>query len=309
MSATEAGVSGKQNFVEVRAAAGSLGGSNRVSNAAALYSQRKNANAAAQRKRAEAKKAQSDTIPAADGITPGTSRGLYSSKSLDECKDGDMANASRDPYAAVNLLAACSGLGGNDPLFELKYCNLTAPQRAEQIKLANELLANNTKEIKDAQPRILKDYREASSEEQLSYVCACHGEKNFKEIGEYRLLSLAEMECLRYSAGSASDVERWGRITRAHTRVEEESGRPYSMVFNYMPQRGSGEALPPMTDHFHLIPEFVDTDSGTAWVCGICYASLRSNERPERCVATSDYGCLQRIGIPSLTVIETYCIP
>jgi len=230
MSAAEAGVSGKQNFTDVRAAAGSLGGSNRVSKAAARASYRSKGTANFQHNSATKKDIHSDAAPAADGTIPGASSGLYSSKSLDECKDGDMANASRDPYAAVNLLAACSGLGGNDPLFELKYCDLTAPQRAEQIKLANELLANNTKEIKDAQPRILKDYREASSEEQLSFVCACHGEKNFKEIGEYRLLSLAEMECLRYSAGSASDVERWGRITRAHTRVEEESGKPYSMV-------------------------------------------------------------------------------
>jgi hypothetical protein len=222
MSAAEAGVSGYW--------ARAKGGRNKAAMDVAINSKLEKARAALDSKRAEAKKAQSDAAAAADGTIPGASSGLYSFKSLDECKDGDMANASRDPYAAVNLLAACSGLGGNDPLFELKYCDLTAPQRAEQIKLANELLVNNTKEIKDALPRILKDFREANSEEQLSYVCACHGEKNFKEIGEYRLLSLAEMECLRYSAGSASDVERWERITRAHTRVEEESGKPYSMV-------------------------------------------------------------------------------
>lgn len=41
----------------------------------------------------------------------GASRGVYSSKDMNECKEGNMANASRDPYAAVNLPAACSGLG------------------------------------------------------------------------------------------------------------------------------------------------------------------------------------------------------
>jgi hypothetical protein len=86
-------------------------------------------------------------------------------------EDSDKANASQDPYAAVNLLAACSGLSGCDPLFELKYCNLTPAQRAIEIDLSNKLLLEKAKEIKDSLPRIRRDYRGTSSKEQLSYVC------------------------------------------------------------------------------------------------------------------------------------------
>ena len=59
------------------------------------------------------------------------------------------------------------------------------------------------------QPRILKEYEEASSENRLLYVCACCGERNFKTTGEYRLVSIAQLEPLRYNAGIASDMARW----------------------------------------------------------------------------------------------------
>ena len=53
-----------------------------------------------------------------------------------------MAEPSRDPYGALNLLHYNTGLAGAafNPLFELKYCNLTPAQREEEIKKAEAAL-------------------------------------------------------------------------------------------------------------------------------------------------------------------------
>ena len=45
----------------------------------------------------------------------------------------DMENASRDALAALHLNQSCTGLGENDALFELRYCDLTPDQRDEMI--------------------------------------------------------------------------------------------------------------------------------------------------------------------------------
>ena len=144
----------------------------------------------------------------------------------------DMENASRDALAALHLNQSCTGLGENDALFELRYCDLTPDQRDKMIIAAKEELKAEAKETKDAQPGILAAYRKAMSAERIIYVCACCGLRNFSVTGEFREMSLDRLEPLRYTA-SKEDTERWERITRAHALTETESGKPYSCVFNY----------------------------------------------------------------------------
>jgi len=204
-----------------------MGRGAKAASAAAEYNQLSEARAAAQRKREAEKKAKAETEAKAEDAKPNIK--------MKECLDSHMADASRDPFAALNLLHTNTGLADNawDPLFELKYCYLTPAQREEEIKLANASLRGEAAAILKEQPRVLRDYREASSEERIIYVCASCGEGNFKEIREYRLVSLAQLEPLRYSEGIAGVMARWERISRAHAKVEVESGKPYSAVFNY----------------------------------------------------------------------------
>jgi len=169
----------------------------------------------------------------------------------------DLQNASRDALAALHLNQSCTGLGENDALFELRYCDLNPDQRKEMIEAAKDELNAEAEHTRDAQPGILAAYRKAMSAERIIYVCACCGLRNFSVTGEFREMSLDRLEPLRYTA-SKEDTERWERITRAHSLTEAESGKPYSCVFNYyiyilrggqvscwLSRRGRGEARPP----------------------------------------------------------------
>ena len=175
--------------------------------------------------------------------------------------DADLLQASRCPISALHLLHNNSGLGDHRDLFQLTYCTLTKEERALAIEGAKKALKRVAEETKGAQGNITKAYQAAINPDRILYACACCGESNFSAVGGYSRVSLARMGPLRYS-NSLKDVERWERITRAHGLVEEESGRTYDCVFNYYPVLPGGEeAAPPREDHYHLIPDFVDTDA------------------------------------------------
>jgi hypothetical protein len=192
-------------------------------------------------------------------------------------KPMDMENASRDALAALHLNQYNTGLGNNRALHDLHYCELTGNERVEQIKKAEIELAAEAKETAAEQIKIGETYRQAINAERIIYACACCGLLNFSTTGEFRRMSLERLEPLRYT-GSAADTERWARITHAHAHTEAESGKRYDCVFNYYPPmapHAESVALPPMGEHYHLIPDFVDVELITgAQVCGVCARAL-----------------------------------
>ena len=170
-------------------------------------------------------------------------------------------NAAQDEFDALHLLWHNTGLGGQRALFELHHCHntLTPHEREALIAKVKLEVKEETKKKKAAQPGIAQRYREHNNDQQRLYVCACCGERNKEDTGNYTKVPLEAMEALRFN-GSNKDVLRWRRIEAAHAETEAESGLPYSCVFNYWPPTQPGVALAPSQDHFHLIPEFVDTE-------------------------------------------------
>ena len=213
-----------------RASTGALGGKATAAKRAARLASCAGAAAASVRKREGAKaEARAERIKAGDL----NARFTHGDHMLDTVPlPSDMENASRDALAALHLNQSCTGLGENDALFELRYCDLNPDQRKEMIEAAKDELNAEAEHTRDAQPGILAAYRKAMSAERIIYVCACCGLRNFSVTGEFREMSLDRLEPLRYTA-SKEDTERWERITRAHALTETESGKPYSCVFNY----------------------------------------------------------------------------
>ena len=164
-------------------------------------------------------------------------------------------NAAHDEFDALHLLWNNTGLGAQRALFELHHCDNTPEQREALIKLVKDEVEAETATKKAAQPGVKQRYREHNNDQQRLYVCACCGERNKEDTGNYTKVPLEAMEALRFN-GSNKDVLRWRRIEAAHAMIEEESGLPYSCVFNCSQP---GVPLAPSHDHFHLIPEFVDT--------------------------------------------------
>ena len=226
-------------------------------------------------------------------------------------------NAAQDEFDALHLLWHNTGLGGQRALFELHHCNNTPAQRNELIGLVKQAMERETEKKKAAQAGIAQRYREHNNDQQRLYVCACCGERNKEDTGNYTRVPLSAMEALRFN-GSNKDVLRWRRIEAAHAVTEAESGLPYSCVFNFWPPPQRGVALPPSHDHFQLIPEFVDTEhppagsaeapTHSAMLCGTCATAARARKRPQRCVAAHDFGTLLRLGVPPLTEVERTCI-
>ena len=141
---------------------------------------------------------------------------------IDMPAPSDFSRASRDPIAALHLLHYNTGLAGNEALaalHELKYCNLTAEQRAEETQAARAALDREREDSEKAQDGIRKAYVGRVNETRIFYVCACCGERNDEGVGQYQLFTQERLEPLRYT-GSAEDVERWGRIERAHALVD-----------------------------------------------------------------------------------------
>ena len=167
-------------------------------------------------------------------------------------------NAAQDEFDALHLLWHNTGLGTQRALFELHHCDNTPEQREALIIEVKREVEAETATKKAAQAGVKQRYREHNNDQQRLYVCACCGERNKEDTGNYTKVPLEAMEALRFS-GSNKDVLRWRRIEAAHAETEAESGLPYSCVFNYWPPTQPGVALAPSQDHFHLIPEFVDT--------------------------------------------------
>ena len=149
----------------------------------------------------------------------------------------DMQGAAHCPHAALNLLWHNTGLGGWHPLFELKHSKLTEEQHLEEVELAQAALRRERQQTADAQMGIGQRYVGVVNEYRPIYVCACCGERNYESVGNFSLLSMEDLEPLRYT-DSARDVERWARIERAHARVEAESGVAYSCMFNFWRPQG-----------------------------------------------------------------------
>jgi hypothetical protein len=167
-------------------------------------------------------------------------------------------NAAQDEFDALHLLWHNTGLGTQRALFELHHCDNTPEQREALIVVVKSDVEAETATKKAAQAGVKQRYREHNNDQQRLYVCACCGERNKEDTGNYTKVPLEAMEALRFN-GSNKDVLRWRRIEAAHAETEAESGLPYSCVFNYWPPTQPGVALAPSQDHFHLIPEFVDT--------------------------------------------------
>ena len=167
-------------------------------------------------------------------------------------------NAAQDEFDALHLLWHNTGLGTQRALFELHHCDNTPEQREALIKKVKREVEAETEKKEAAQAGVKQRYREHNNDQQRLYVCACCGERNKEDTGNYTKVPLEAMEALRFN-GSNKDVLRWRRIEAAHAETEAESGLPYSCVFNYWPPTQPGVALAPSQDHFHLIPEFVDT--------------------------------------------------
>jgi len=226
-------------------------------------------------------------------------------------------NAAQDEFDALHLLWHNTGLGGQRALFELHHCKNTDDERNKLIELVKDEMKRETEKKKAAQAGIAQRYREHNNDQQRLYVCACCGERNKEDTGNYTRVPLSAMEALRFN-GSNKDVLRWRRIEAAHAVTEVESGLPYSCVFNFWPPPQRGVALPPSHDHFQLIPEFVDTEhppagsaeapTHSAMLCGTCATAARARKRPQRCVAAHDFGTLLRLGVPPLTEVERTCI-
>ena len=94
------------------------------------------------------------------------------------------------------------------------------------IDAAKEELHEEAKKTREAQPAIGAAYRNAISAERKLYVCACCGLLNFSTTGDFRKMSLAQLEPLRYT-GSSEDTARWERITRAHALTGERHVEDY----------------------------------------------------------------------------------
>ena len=137
-------------------------------------------------------------------------------------------NAAQDEFDALHLLWHNTGLGTQRALFELHHCDNTPEQREALIKVVKDEVEAETKTKKAAQPGIAQRYREHNNDQQRLYVCACCGERNKEDTGNYTKVPLEAMEALRFN-GSNKDVLRWRRIEAAHATIEAESGLPCAL--------------------------------------------------------------------------------
>ena len=243
-----------------KAASGAKGGNKRVAKAASRAAKVAAASAAAKAAREAAEHAAceaAEAAAAARAAAPPPEQ-LMLDAPPPWLANEHAKNAAQDEFDALHLLWHNTGLGTQRALFELHHCDNTPEQREALIKVVKDEVEAETKTKKAAQPGIAQRYREHNNDQQRLYVCACCGERNKEDTGNYTKVPLEAMEALRFN-GSNKDVLRWRRIEAAHAETEAESGLPYSCVFNYWPPTQPGVALAPSQDHFHLIPEFVDT--------------------------------------------------
>jgi len=232
-----------------KAASGAKGGNKRVAKAASRAAKVAAASAAAKAAREAAEHAAceaAEAAAAARAAAPPPEQ-LMLDAPPPWLANEHAKNAAQDEFDALHLLWHNTGLGTQRALFELHHCHntLTPHEREALIAKVKLEVKEETKKKKAAQPGIAQRYREHNNDQQRLYVRACCGERNKEDTGNYTKVPLEAMEALRFN-GSNKDVLRWRRIEAAHAETEAESGLPYS-------------GLAPSHDHFHLIPEFVDT--------------------------------------------------
>ena len=90
---------------------------------------------------------------------------------IDRINPSDIEGASRCALAAVQKVHFSSGLSGNDALFELKNCALSAAHRAVALAEAAAGMLKEAKDTAAAQPAIEKAYRARVNEARIVYVC------------------------------------------------------------------------------------------------------------------------------------------
>jgi hypothetical protein len=177
-----------------KAAAGAKGGSERAEKAAALAAQRAAA-AAARTAAAKARRNAAEAARAAALAPPPPPPQLM----LDApppwlARSGLPApNAAQDEFTALHLLWHNTGMGTQRALFELHHCDNTPAQREALIAKVKLDMEAVTAEMKAAQPGVAKRYREHNNDQQRLYVCACCGERNKEDTGEYIRVSVAAL--------------------------------------------------------------------------------------------------------------------
>jgi len=100
-------------------------------------------------------------------------------------------NAAQDEFTALHLLWHNTGMGTQRALFELHHCDNTPAQREALIAKVKLDMEAVTAEMKAAQPGVAQRYREHNNDQQRLYVCACCGERNKEDTGEYIRVSVA----------------------------------------------------------------------------------------------------------------------
>jgi hypothetical protein len=175
-----------------RAASGAKGGNKTAEKAAALAAQR----SAAAATRTAAAKARRDAAEAARAAAlappPPPSQLMLDAPPPWLARSGLPApNAAQDEFTALHLLWHNTGMGTQRALFELHHCDNTPAQREALIAKVKLDMEAVTAEMKAAQPGVAKRYREHNNDQQRLYVCACCGERNKEDTGEYIRVSVA----------------------------------------------------------------------------------------------------------------------
>jgi hypothetical protein len=102
-------------------------------------------------------------------------------------------NAAQDEFTALHLLWHNTGMGTQRALFELHHCDNTPAQRKALIAKVKLDMEEVTAEMKAAQPGVAQRYREHNNDQQRLYLCACCGERNKEDTGEYIRVSVAAL--------------------------------------------------------------------------------------------------------------------
>jgi hypothetical protein len=197
-----------------RAATGAKGRSERAVKAAALSAQRAAA-AAAHKAAAKAKRDAEDAARAA-AIAPPPQLMLDAPPPWLARSGLPAPNAAQDEFTALHLLWHNTGMGTQRALFELHHCDNTPAQREALIAKVKLDMEAVTAEMKAAQPGVAKRYREHNNDQQRLYVCACCGERNKEDTGEYIRVSVAApcgsaLTSAATAAGRLRLGPRWAR--------------------------------------------------------------------------------------------------
>jgi hypothetical protein len=102
-------------------------------------------------------------------------------------------NAAHDEFDSLHLLWHNTGLGTQRALIELHRCDILPEERADLIDRIRREVEAVTAQKKAAQAGVKQRYREHNNDQQRLYVCACCGERNKEDTGEYIRVSVAAL--------------------------------------------------------------------------------------------------------------------